>query len=648
MSSVGQALRDGLAAAQAKQFDRARALLERVTAETPEDPVAWFWLAIASPSADAAIPCLRRVLAIDPAHAQAREALIRLLVTHARALAAAGRRADARAHAAEACAVAPDVATVWQTLVAISDDQVERIDALRRVSELTPDDVQTRTRLRQALLARGVMIASTDRAEARRRFREAMALDPTDVRVRQALANLAESRSEWLDALRDLLASAPEHANARAALRNALVADAQALAATGHVDDACARLREAIEAAGPDVETLVNLAAVTPDEAEAERATEQAFALDPDDPRAIAAMDRLRAQRIDPATLEPPADAFARFGDAVDANEPQDPLVESESGFEAFAELSLAPSGPPPAAAASDPVPAVSDPPAVPMDPAPAVVAAAPPPELEGAFDAAIHVPLDEILSEAPVPEPPAAAAAPTVDPGIAMDLSDAFTGPAPSAAATPIGSSVFAAPAPDLQAVDDLIAPIAPPSEPPPGPDVRAAAAERATGTAVDLSLTDLMVAATEPAPAPAAAAEPPALPEAAAGCTHTVMVVDDSPTIRKILGLTLERAGYRVLAEPDGEAAMARLHDVIPDLILLDIAMPKIDGYEVCKRIKKNARTAKVPVVMLSGKDAFFDKVKGHMAGASEYLTKPFETPAVLAVVTSYCRKASEVVHG
>ena len=69
--------------------------------------------------------------------------------------------------------------------------------------------------------------------------------------------------------------------------------------------------------------------------------------------------------------------------------------------------------------------------------------------------------------------------------------------------------------------------------------------------------------------------------------------MIVDDSPTIRKILGLTLERAGYKVIAEPDGESAIERLLQVVPDLILLDIAMPKIDGYEVCKRIKQDPRT-------------------------------------------------------
>jgi DNA-binding response OmpR family regulator len=74
----------------------------------------------------------------------------------------------------------------------------------------------------------------------------------------------------------------------------------------------------------------------------------------------------------------------------------------------------------------------------------------------------------------------------------------------------------------------------------------------------------------------------------------------------------------------------------------------MPNLDGYEVCKRIKQDPRTADVPIVMLSGKGAFFDKVKGHMAGATEYLTKPFETPVVLSVVSRFCQSSAEVPHG
>jgi twitching motility two-component system response regulator PilG len=148
-----------------------------------------------------------------------------------------------------------------------------------------------------------------------------------------------------------------------------------------------------------------------------------------------------------------------------------------------------------------------------------------------------------------------------------------------------------------------------------------------------------------------PPAAPRPQPMPQAAPQATShakTVMVIDDSATIRKILALTLQGAGYAVIAEPDGESALARLREVIPDVILLDITMPNLDGYEVCRQIKKDARTARVPVVMLSGKDGFFDKVKGRVAGATEYLTKPFQAPAVLAVVAAQCQAHPEAMHG
>jgi twitching motility two-component system response regulator PilG len=127
------------------------------------------------------------------------------------------------------------------------------------------------------------------------------------------------------------------------------------------------------------------------------------------------------------------------------------------------------------------------------------------------------------------------------------------------------------------------------------------------------------------------------------APSASRTVMVVDDSPTIRKILTLTLEAAGYSVICAADGESALQHLSGVVPDAILLDIAMPGIDGYETCKRIKADARTAHLPILMLSGKDALFDKVKGHVAGATEYLTKPFEAETVLAAVASACTDAA-----
>jgi twitching motility two-component system response regulator PilG len=115
-------------------------------------------------------------------------------------------------------------------------------------------------------------------------------------------------------------------------------------------------------------------------------------------------------------------------------------------------------------------------------------------------------------------------------------------------------------------------------------------------------------------------------------------VLAVDDSMTVRKIVSITLERLGYRVLTAADGMQALARLKEETPDLVLLDITMPRMDGYQVCKVIKQAPATKSIPVVMLSGKDGFFDKVKGRLAGATDYITKPFREATLAEVVEKY----------
>jgi twitching motility two-component system response regulator PilG len=125
-------------------------------------------------------------------------------------------------------------------------------------------------------------------------------------------------------------------------------------------------------------------------------------------------------------------------------------------------------------------------------------------------------------------------------------------------------------------------------------------------------------------------------------------ILVAEDDASLARLYAAYAESRGHTVLFAQDGAETLVTAASELPDLVLLDIAMPKLDGYEVCKRIKKDPRTAHVPVLMLSGKDALFDKVKGHMAGATEYLTKPFETPAVLAAVSNACQPSEQVVHG
>ncbi|HEY3740422.1 MAG TPA: response regulator [Bryobacteraceae bacterium] len=104
-------------------------------------------------------------------------------------------------------------------------------------------------------------------------------------------------------------------------------------------------------------------------------------------------------------------------------------------------------------------------------------------------------------------------------------------------------------------------------------------------------------------------------------------VLAVDDSPTVRRLISVSLERKGYRVVTAEDGMQAMVKLAEHMPNLVLLDITMPKMDGYEVCKIIKRNQLLKHIPVLMLSGKDGVFDKIKGRIAGAKDYISKPFD---------------------
>jgi twitching motility two-component system response regulator PilG len=114
------------------------------------------------------------------------------------------------------------------------------------------------------------------------------------------------------------------------------------------------------------------------------------------------------------------------------------------------------------------------------------------------------------------------------------------------------------------------------------------------------------------------------------------TVLVVDDSATQRQFVKQVLDQHGYTVITANDGEEALQKLAN--PDVVLLDINMPKLDGYQVCKTIRENSATAHLPVIMLSGKDGFFDKVRGRMVGSTDYITKPCEPAVLLATIEKY----------
>ena len=115
-------------------------------------------------------------------------------------------------------------------------------------------------------------------------------------------------------------------------------------------------------------------------------------------------------------------------------------------------------------------------------------------------------------------------------------------------------------------------------------------------------------------------------------------VLVIDDSNTIRRSAEIFLKQGGHDVFLAEDGFDALAKINDYQPNLIFCDILMPRLDGYQTCAIIKRNARFAAVPVVMLSSKDGVFDKARGRMVGSQDYLTKPFTKDQLLQTVAQF----------
>lgn len=117
-------------------------------------------------------------------------------------------------------------------------------------------------------------------------------------------------------------------------------------------------------------------------------------------------------------------------------------------------------------------------------------------------------------------------------------------------------------------------------------------------------------------------------------------VMVIDDSKTIRRTAETLLQKAGCTVITAMDGFDALAKIADTNPDIIFVDIMMPRLDGYQTCALIKNNSAFKSTPVIMLSSKDGLFDKAKGRIVGSDEYLTKPFSKEELFSAIRQYVK--------
>jgi twitching motility two-component system response regulator PilG len=120
-------------------------------------------------------------------------------------------------------------------------------------------------------------------------------------------------------------------------------------------------------------------------------------------------------------------------------------------------------------------------------------------------------------------------------------------------------------------------------------------------------------------------------------------VMVIDDSKTIRRTAETLLKKEGCDVVTAIDGFEALAKISDQQPNIIFVDIMMPRLDGYQTCALIKNNQMFKSTPVIMLSSKDGLFDRARGRMVGSDQYLTKPFTKESLLKAVASHVNRAA-----
>lgn len=115
-------------------------------------------------------------------------------------------------------------------------------------------------------------------------------------------------------------------------------------------------------------------------------------------------------------------------------------------------------------------------------------------------------------------------------------------------------------------------------------------------------------------------------------------VLVVDDSKTIRRSAEMLLQKAGCEVFTAEDGYAALGTIVDQKPDIIFMDIMMPRLDGYQTVALVKNNPEYDTIPIVMLSSKDGVFDKERGRIVGAIDYITKPFSKEDLIETIKNH----------
>jgi twitching motility two-component system response regulator PilG len=625
-------------AAKAGDKERARRLLLDLTDHEPDNELAHVWLASVARGQEEALAHLRRAWQLNPSRAEVVESLKTMLLRIGVAAAEAGDDVRARAALEECSTVDPGYDRAWLWLASVAGSPPAAMGHLRKVLQLDPRHALASSTLERLLLHEGMEAAMAgDRGRATEYLTEASQLNPGNEQVWALLAQLAPDDDARVEALERALAVSPDSERLRATLASVrsrqeveerieaeALHEAEMLVAAEAGADAPATSVAATTAANPGtteaIEPTTIAASVNAEPFAAEPVHAEA---PPDEPAAqkpVAAELLVAEPIVEPAKAAPPA-------------EPPPPTVQEAPSKRSRS--SVAPeAAPTPSRTDRGNTGRSAARPALdrssiewpeidlvtPRQPTTIVVAQQPPRRSIAEPAAPIQASADADTASAET----ASADPTTVDaPLFAADV-------------RPPVAAVVSPPSPIVEKPRPMVAPhasfgrmaeaaTAPPASPPPvapAPFAPSPFAADTTGGAWTL--------------------RPPANGPAQAGGQSLVMIIDDSPTIRKAVSIGLEAEGYHVVTAVDGVDALHKLEQTQPDLILLDITMPGMDGYKLCRKVRANDRTKAIPVVMLSGKDGFFDKVRGRMAGCTDYITKPFASRVLLDTVAQHCGAA------
>jgi twitching motility two-component system response regulator PilG len=606
-------------AAKAGDKERARRVLLELTDREPDNELAHVWLASVARGQEEALAHLRRAWQLNPARTEVVESLKTMLLRIGVSAAEAGDDVRARAALEECCAVDPAYDRAWLWLASVAGSPVAAMGHLRKVLQLEPRHPLASSTLERLLLHEGMEAAMAgDRGVATEYLTEASQLNPANEQVWALLAQLAPDDDARVEALERALAVSPDSERLRATLESV-------------------RSRQEVEER-LEAEALHEAEMLVAAEAAAVATDPEPGVPEPIETPPVAATAPFEpvvaSTAVEPETV--------RFGETPGASQAEEPakIVEADSAPQPrtlYDPYDRVPETRPKRAKPAVPADAsAAEPPAPAPRAAPTARSAAKPaldrssiewPEID-----LVRQPTTIVVTQQPGRRPVEASAAPAVEP------------PAPRAAPIAPRPAPMADPTPFVDPTPPVVLLPSPPADKPRPMVVPHASFERlAESSVVPASAPPSVPPSFAPEPTSGAwTLRPPDDGTTRVGGQPLVMVIDDSPTIRKAVSIGLEAEGYHVATAVDAVDALRRLEETQPDLILLDITMPGMDGYKLCRKIRAMERTKAIPVVMLSGKDGFFDKVRGRMAGCTDYITKPFASRVLLDTVAQHCGAA------